>query len=64
MFLREVSVSLYKGLGVAVFPGLRRIGVKLGQGDGMELLGGVGRHKKFLLFIFHGLAVPWLSQAA
>ncbi len=35
-----------KSLGVEVFPGLCRIGLKLGQRDGVELLGCIGCHAK------------------
>lgn len=41
--------QFFEGHGVHVFTGLRRIGLKLGQRDLVELIWSIGRHDKFLL---------------
>ncbi|MEK6655410.1 MAG: hypothetical protein AABY92_09715 [Thermodesulfobacteriota bacterium] len=47
--LADGGGQFFEGQGVQVLPGLRRIGLKLGQRDGVELIWGIRRHEKFVL---------------
>lgn len=49
--LADGGGQFFEGQGIQVFPGLRRIGLKLGQRDGVELIWSIRRHEKFLLLM-------------